>query len=221
MICPHCNIAVKYQFNYSKTLDADKEEGFGVEIKYTTCPNCKKIVVYLLEGILGADMGINEDEEFMQILIYPNKDGFEHSDDVPDLYLEDYEEAIKVLPSSPKASAALSRRLLQNILREEFNIKKRNLADEIECFIQIENIPSYIADAVDAIRNIGNFAAHPTKNKNTGEIVTVEDGEAEWLIEVNEQLFDFLFVQPKKLEKRRKDLNLKLEEIGKPSMKIK
>lgn len=41
-------------------------------------------------------------------------------------------------------------------------------------------------------------------------------GEAEWLIEVIETLFDFVFIRPKKLEKRKEELNLKLEEINKP-----
>jgi hypothetical protein len=74
-------------------------------------------------------------------------------------------------------------------------------------------------DAIDAIRNVGNFAAHPLKDTNTGEIVEVEPGEAEWLIEVLEALFDFTFVQPKRLEERRKKLNAKLTTLGKPPMK--
>lgn len=120
---------------------------------------------------------------------------------------------------SPKASAALTRRLLQNILREQFNIKEKNLVKEIELFTSKSDIPSYIADAVDAVRQIGNIAAHPSKDLNTGEIVPVEKNEAEWLIEVIEQLFDFVFIQPKKLEKRKQELNLKLEKLGKPKMK--
>lgn len=43
----------------------------------------------------------------------------------------------------------------------------------------------------------------------------VEDGEAEWLIEVILALFDFTFVQPKRLEFRREKLNEKLKALGK------
>jgi hypothetical protein len=85
---------------------------------------------------------------------------------------------------SPTASAALSRRILQNILRDEFNLQHHNLANAIDAFIAQPGIPSYLTKAVDAIRNIGNLAAHPLKNKNTGEVVPVEPGEAEWLIGV-------------------------------------
>jgi hypothetical protein len=152
-------------------------------------------------------------------IIYPKTNHFQNSNDIPKLYLEDYEEAIKVLSPSPKSSAALTRRLLQNILREEFQISKNSLAKEIEIFINKPGIPSHITDAVDAVRQIGNIAAHPSKDLSTGEIVPVESGEAEWLIEVIEQLFDFVFIQPKKLEKRKQELNLKLNKIGKPQMK--
>ncbi len=123
------------------------------------------------------------------------------------------------MSATPKSSAALTRRLLQNILREEFQISKNSLAEEIEIFINKPGIPSHLTDAVDAVRNIGNIAAHPSKDKTTGVIVPVESGEAEWLIEVIEQLFDFVFIQPKKLEKRKQELNLKLDKLGKPQMK--
>lgn len=222
MICPHCSTAVKNEWYNSYAYEIN--DGVGKGLKYGICVNCEKLTVYLIEGeayyndVVG-EYYMHDDEP--EKLIYPKKSNFNNSSDIPSEYIEDYEEAIKVLSASPKASAALSRRLLQSILREEFQIKAQNLASEIKKFIQLEGIPSHITDAVDAIRNIGNLAAHPTKNKNTGEIVPVEIGEAEWLIEVIEALFDFTFIQPKKLERRRKELNLKLHEIGKPPMKTK
>ena len=50
-----------------------------------------------------------------------------------------------------------------------------------------------IMKAVDAIRNIGNFAAHPLKDMTTGIIANVEPGEAEWSLDVLEALFDFVY----------------------------
>jgi hypothetical protein len=166
-------------------------------------------------GPLSSDLGRIEWEK----IIYPKTINFQSVENIPEEYLEDYFESVKVLSASSKASAALSRRLLQNILRNEFHISEKTLAKEIEKFISIPNIPSHITDAVDAVRQIGNIAAHPTKNLNTGAIVPVEKGEAEWLIEVIEALFDFVFIQPKKLAKRKEELNLKLQESGKPVMK--
>ena len=50
-------------------------------------------------------------------------------------------------------------------------------------------------------------------------IVEVEPGEADWLLDVLEALFDFAFVQPKRLEERKRMLNAKLKALGKPRMK--
>jgi hypothetical protein len=76
-----------------------------------------------------------------------------------------------------------------------------------------------LAGSIDAVRNIGNFAAHPMKSEHTGEILDVEPGEAEWNLEVLESLFDFYFVQPSVLKAKRAALDAKLSEARKPPMK--
>jgi hypothetical protein len=80
-------------------------------------------------------------------------------------------------------------------------------------------LPTHLTESIDAVRNIGNFAAHPIKSTSTGEIVDVELGEAEWLLDVLESLFDFYFVQPAILKAKRDALNKKLMDAGKPSLK--
>ena len=124
-----------------------------------------------------------------------------------------------MLQDSAKASAALSRRCLQHVLREKARVKKSNLADEIQQVLDSRKLPSHLAEGIDAVRNIGNFGAHPIKSTNTGEIVDVEPGEAEWNLDVLEGLFDFYFVQPELLKKKREALNKKLADAGKPPMK--
>jgi len=218
MICPHCSTAAKFEWEVTQPLQINKETKQALEIFYGECPDCSKLVIGIQEGDLGAGNAFL-DKNISEKIIHPATNAFQYSEDIREKYLEDYEEAIKVLSASPKASAALTRRLLQNILREEYGISEKSLIKEIEIFIKKNDIPSHITDAVDAVRQIGNIAAHPSKDLSTGEIVPVEKGEAEWLIEVIEQLFDFVFIQPKKLEKRKQELNLKLEKLGKPKMK--
>lgn len=57
------------------------------------------------------------------------------------------------------------------------------------------------------------------KSTNTGEVVDVEPGEAEWILDVLEGLFDLYFIQPAELERKREQLNKKLEDAGKPPLK--
>ena len=80
-------------------------------------------------------------------------------------------------------------------------------------------MPSYLSKSIDAIRAIGNFATHPTKSRNTGEIIDVEAGEAQWTLDVLESLFDFYIVQPLELEKKGKSINEKLSKSDKPLIK--
>src|SRR6202022_3137311 len=57
--------------------------------------------------------------------------------------------------------------------------------------------------------------SHPMKRTHTGEILDVEPGEAEWSLDVLEAQFDFYFVQPAQLQKKRDELSKKLAAAGK------
>jgi hypothetical protein len=138
---------------------------------------------------------------------------------VPKIFAGDYVEACNVIADSAKASAALSRRCLQNILREVEKVKHSDLANEIQQVLDKGKLPTHLAESIDAIRHIGNFAAHPIKSTASGEIIDVEPGEAEWNLDVLESLFDFYFVQPDFLKKKRDALDAKLVSAGKKPMK--
>jgi hypothetical protein len=129
----------------------------------------------------------------------------------------DFREAASVLGKSKKASAALSRRCLQSVLTTKGGAKKRDLADQIDEVMP--KLPSELALNVDAIRHVGNFAAHPMKSSATGTVAEVEEGEAEWLLDVLEELFDHFYVAPAAAASKRDALNRKLAELGKPPLK--
>lgn len=221
MKCPHCSNKIGLEIDHESSWTYSDEDiiGDGYGLSYGHCPACEKIIVIFLEGTHQYSGTTHFFEETAEEIIYPKYIARTVEAEVPDRFKQDFLEACAVLPVSSKASAALSRRILQDVFREELGIKKPNLAQEIDEFIKKKDIPTYLGDAVDAIRNIGNFAAHPLKDTNTGTIVEVEAGEAEWLLEVNEALFDFVFVQPKRLAERKKNLNAKLKSLGKPPMK--
>jgi hypothetical protein len=132
------------------------------------------------------------------------------------LHRQEFIESSLVLADSEKASAALSRRCLQTLLREEAKVKPSDLWNEIDEFIDTGKVPSDVEQGLHAVRNIGNFAAHPIKSKSTGTILEVEPGEAEWNLDVLERLFDYFFVGPAITAKRKTELNKKLAEAGKP-----
>jgi hypothetical protein len=141
--------------------------------------------------------------------------------EVPEQIAGDYVEACNVLPTSAKASAALSRRCLQHILRDHGY--KKGLAGDIDLLLNETDpskaLPMRLRKTIDAIRNFGNFAAHPNQNRATLEIIDVEPHEAEWCLEVIEELFDHFYVGPAVAAKKMAALNAKLAAGGKPQAK--
>lgn len=195
-------ISLKEKYSGNPSGEKDRDFHF-LEWSFSTCQQCKDSAVWVKEK-----------------LIYPKpKERPFNLPEVPRKLWDDYQQACLIVQASPPASAAMSRRCLQGILRDQ-GFKARSLAKEIGQAIESKSLPSYIVESIDAIRNIGNFAAHPSKDLETDKIVEVEPGEAEWNLDVIEALFDFYYVQPTILEKKRKALNKKLESIGKPGMKV-
>lgn len=227
MICPKCNLGIRFEVSTSSPVYNEEHPSikqYGFDVANGFCPECNQFVVLLRHGRYWShdfnDDGSRELTEILsQQVIFPRTSLKKVEPEVPDSYRREFQEAYSVLQVSPRASAAMSRRLLQTILREKFGIQKRSLADEIDEFLSIPGIPSYLSQEIDAIRNVGNFASHPIKNTQTGEIVEVEPGEAEWLIDVLDALFDFAFIQPARMAKRRDQLNEKLIAAGKHLMK--
>jgi hypothetical protein len=136
--------------------------------------------------------------------------------EVPDDIRRDFIEAVRVLPISAQSSAALTRRTLQQILRDYAETTKKDLYDQIQEVLDSGNLPSSLAKQLHAVRVIGNFAAHPLKSQNTGLILPVEPNEAEWNLDVLEDVFDHYFVKPAQTNARLANLNEKLAEAGKP-----
>lgn len=223
MKCPHCLVEINASFE-ERYLGQDSEGHWSVY--KMNCPNeaCRKLIVDIASG--DARTG----GQYSQVLGLKNISNrftarpFTSSrppvpPEVDKVFADDYKEACLILTFSPKASAALSRRCLQSILRDKAGVKMGDLSMEIQQIIDSKSLPTHLSESIDAVRNIGNFAAHPMKSRSTGEIVEVEFGEAEWLLDVLEALFDFYFVQPAFLKQKREALNKKLGEIGKPPMK--
>lgn len=221
MKCPHCLVEF-HDEPEQVVLGKDVDGGWAIVRQLCPNPDCKRLIFYLIRGHLLSTPARGDYFEVVEEhrLVRPKGSNRPPpSPHVPKEFAEDYKEACLVLPDSPKASAALSRRCLQHLLREVAKVKAGNLSDEIQEVIDSGKLPSHLLDSIDAIRNIGNFAAHPIKSEKSGEIVPVEPGEAEWNLDVLESLFDFYFVQPAITKRKRAELNKKLKDAGKKEMK--
>lgn len=217
MKCPHCSVEIHSNPNMNGVVIQEGNKGF--EVDYQVCPSCNKMIVELVVGqiIDRAGFAWLRKETARRIFIYPMASSRPIPPEVPKNLARDYREAATVIVNSPKASAALSRRILQAIIHEHAGIKKRNLFEEIQALIDAKTVPTHITDELDLIRHIGNWAAHPNRYETTGEIVDVEPNEAEACLDAIDGLFDFYFVQPAKSLQRRQALQQKIDAQKKPS----
>lgn len=222
MKCPHCQVEINPGF---QEYYIGEYKGRHHSLFVMKCPNEKCDLPIIILGCsehldrnkgnfcLYAPNGIEKKQ------LFPVGSG--RMPAVPEVepqFAEDYNEACLVLPFSPKASAALSRRCLQNIIRIKENIKKKNLMLEIDELISLNKLPSFLSDNLQTIRGFGNIAAHGMEDQVSGQILDVEPEEADFLLDILELMFDFYFVQPAKAAKIRAGLNQKLSSAGKPTV---
>lgn len=117
---------------------------------------------------------------------------------IPSPLVQDYNEACAIMHLSPKASATLSRRCLQGMIRDFHSVTRGTLNKEIDALKDI--VEPDVWSAIDAIRRVGNIGAHMEKDINV--VVDVEPEEAQLLISLIEQLFDDWYVARKQREER-------------------
>jgi hypothetical protein len=222
MKCPHCTISIHESWTANPIyLQKDgKTVGMPWRIQVMTCPECKKSI--LRYGL--AEVGSNYvSEPKIWHLFYPlGSSRPPVPNEVPKDISTDYSEASRVLQLSPKASAALSRRCLQSVLRDA-GYPQKDLSKQIDAALEESDtrkaLPSGVHLIVDAIRNFGNFAAHKISDQTTLQIIDVEPAEAEYCLDVLEAVFDHYYVKPAQGKAIKAVLDAKLAAAKKPLSK--
>lgn len=141
------------------------------------------------------------------MMIAPRSEAKAQPEFIPAVIREDYTEACLIRDDSPKASATLSRRALQGMIRDFCGISEKTLWAEItklESMLQAGTAPKGVEEetiaAIHAIRKIGNIGAHMEADINV--IVDVDAGEAQALIELLELLFEEWYVARRTRQQR-------------------
>jgi len=223
--CPHCRLKVCFvsaleDVGLGEPRTARPKEVFTarerLQFDSSQCPSCKSLIAWVGKYDFKTSTLI---EEFLVWPYLGQKRAPIEATKAVSHIAKDFESASRLVNVDANASAAISRRCLQSLLKEAAKTSKRDLADQIDEVLSANVLPSQLAENLDAVRQVGNFAAHVSKSQVTGLVVDAEPGEAEWNLEVLEGLFDYYYVQPEKNRLRREALNAKLTEIGKPQLK--
>ncbi|MFF2014997.1 DUF4145 domain-containing protein [Paenibacillus sp. NPDC058177] len=191
--CPFCDRIATISdsdTNYSRlVLDIENAQGKrSAGTCFRVCPNpdCKEFSLHVdLYGPQGVFGGV-----IRKWTLVPDSKAVSWPSYIPKSIVDDYREACLIADLSPKASATLSRRCLQGIIRDFWGIRKSRLVDEIEGVK--DKVDSLTWDAIDAVRKIGNIGAHMEKDINI--IVDVEPEEATMLIGLLEMLIKDWYV---------------------------
>jgi hypothetical protein len=112
------------------------------------------------------------------------------------LIREDFEEAAALLALSPKASAALARRCLQEILRTKGGAKPGSLFDEITEVTGNGMLPHSLSKLLERLRAQWEREVDQTKNQYSVTISDVQPGEADFTLDVVDVLMKFYWVLP-------------------------
>lgn len=201
--CPFCDHkqvvteANKMVKNTSWLGTSDGRQGhFQVAATSITCQNSDCTEISLSVEI------IPDDEWPLKVVgawplkwrLWPESNAKPIGDYIPESIQEDYYEACRIRELSPKASATLSRRALQGMIRNFAGIIGKTL------YAEIEELAKQVADhsapreihpdsieVIHAVRELGNIGAHMEKDVN--HIIDVAPDESEALINLLEMLF--------------------------------
>ena len=191
--CPYCNRATTITGeNFTSSLRTfnvgNKDGDLGVLVAATTCPNpeCREYELRAkLYKVSHTPQTQAVGEPLMEWQLRPQSSARVYPSCIPGQILADYVEACLIRDLSPKASATLSRRCLQGIIRDFWGAKADRLIDEVNSIK--DKVDPTTWSAIDAIRKIGNIGAHMEKDINL--LIDVEPAEAQLLIGLLEILF--------------------------------
>ncbi len=229
MKCPHCldNIYVEKGpyyaeghvrfFNNTPGQQNFLQIGHDVDgfwwIEKFVCPSstCRKIVLKVINCKAKQESPENRQGhslipmgEERNLLIHPkNSNRGPVPEGVPEATAKDYLEACAIIADSPQASATLSRKCLQSILRGNAGVNRPKLSLEIKDVLESNKLPPQIANWLTSINKFGNAAAHPLT------IVPVEQEEAEMCLSVINMLLVHYYQQPAIFQKIIDDFDLK------------
>lgn len=219
--CPYCDKSqISTPENRDKTesilrvghLQSDR---IGSKLTAVRClnPECGQTTVYLWVGawLLGQYVDKPDDSAppLFKRRVLPEGGAKAVPDYVPEAIRADYLEACLIRELSPKASATLSRRCLQGMIRHfaKISVKSKKLVDEItalEKSVEDGSAPRGVSidsiEAITAVRKIGNIGAHMEADIDL--IVDVDPGEARRLTDLIEMLIDDWYIEAHKRASR-------------------
>ena len=224
--CPYCGHAQTVtDTTYDDTEfriwnDLSRYGKIGGRATSIVCSNsdCKEITLsfYLHEMAFNGTNWYHTSTAHHSWQLLPESSAKPQPNYIPKPIVENYNQACRIRNLSANASATMSRRCLQGMIRDFCGISKPTLAKEIDALrVQVDEgkgplgVGRDIMDAIDQVRRIGAIGAHMEKDINL--ILDVEPEEAQALIDLIEILFEEWYVAKHVREGKLKKLGVVVE----------
>ena len=204
--CPHCN-------KEQTVSDEDRRVSFAdltlanadgprrLVSRFVVCPNpeCKRFsVITSLHHLEVSGKRTYTGKHIKTWALVPPSRARSFRIAIPEHILQDYDEACLTLEMSPKVAAALARRCLSSMIRDYWQVQPGSLGDE---FRQIRGTADPLTwETIESIRKSGLIGAH--MESEGAEILDVDPGEAELLINLVETLIEDWYVTREERRKR-------------------
>ena len=207
--CPYCGKDITE--NPKQVTPSVKIKNFYYRTELHACFHCEQ-PIFVCRECFFEDFHINS--KIVQYFPHLSANASKQLPDyIPLAIRKDYEEAYAVVDLSPNASAVLSRRCLQGMIRDFWEIDNwrfEKAIKELEDKISPETL-----SVLNTIRDFGNKGAHPDQNVNT--VVDVTSFGARQLLKVIEILLNEWYIFPRQKQDALDDLVLiqRLIDIGK------
>ncbi|WP_311817717.1 DUF4145 domain-containing protein [Enterococcus thailandicus] len=161
----------------SNVYTPGKDDKDSIDTHFYKCPHCGEISISI--------NGTGELTKNIALSVRPKSFAKQFPQYIPEAIRKDYEEAYLIVDLSPKASATLSRRCLQGMIRDYWNVtNKNNLFQEITA-IQDKVTPE-VSRVLKGLKDLGNIGAHMEKDINL--IIDIDPDEAKKLLKLIEYL---------------------------------
>lgn len=247
-ICPHCGRETKFVPVDGGTLVYDHRqnisrysvwhEGFAVGtasdflfIDGSKCFICDKMVIGARTRPLKG-----HDKEW-DFRIWPRGSERPVSERVPNPVAEVFKRASRLVGVDDTAAGAFARTCLEKVLSQQGvpvnrAVKKGTKVLSLSLDVRLQvftgaldlggdytppDLPADVKSDVQAIRQIGNFI-HLNESIATGEVVDLSGEDANFALDLLEELFDVLYVAPAQRAEKRARFDDKLQQIGKANI---
>ena len=230
MICPHCQVSVPSGKWTNKEII--KDNVYDYSVVYFHCVECQKVSIKFVGRAIGfryvSTMGVGTSlshkyppEYFEEFILPKTTPRNPIHKDVEEIFRVDYDRGVKLLTIDPMASAAYSRRLLQHYIQKKHKIKAQGLKNELKKLKKLNYYPADLIELFSNIKHYGDFAAHAKTDQITGEIIDIDPDEAEWLLVILEEMFEYDYARKSRIKESQRKLQDKLQRSNSTTKKKK